>query len=116
MITGKVAYSYTPRNQGAIMAVGIIMDFPGGSNSAYDRVLERMGLSEGISPPHCLFHMAGETDRGFRVVDVWDSREAFQKFSEDQIAPLSAAEGFPPPQVSMWEIHNTLQPAPVPSK
>ena len=74
------------------MAVGVLMEFASGDNAAYDRVLERMGL----------------TDGGFRVVDVWESAEQFQKFAEEQIAPLSAAEGFPPPEITMWEVHNTM--------
>ena len=91
------------------MAVAVLMNFAGGTNAAYDRVLERMGLTDGHTPDHAIYHVAGETEGGFRVVDVWDSAEEFQKFAEEQIAPLSAAEGFPPPEVDMWEVHNTLK-------
>src|SRR2546425_9604601 len=82
----------TPNSQTqkeAQMAVGVLMNFPGGTNDAYERVLERMGLTNGGRPPeHASFHIAGETgDGGFRVVDVWDSPEAFQKFAEEQITP-----------------------------
>ena len=97
------------------MAVGVLMNFASGSNEAYDRVLERMGLTPGgPTPPGAIYHMAGETgDGGFRVVDLWDSAEAFEKFAQEQIGPLSAAEGFPAPEVTIWEIHNTLSAAPV---
>jgi hypothetical protein len=91
------------------MAVAVLMNFPGGSNDAYDRVLEKMGLTEGTPPDGAEFHVAGEVDGGFRVVDVWESAEQFQKFADEQIAPLSAEEGFPPPDVSIWEVHNTLR-------
>lgn len=95
------------------MAVGVLMDFSGGDKAAYDRVLDRMGLNDGRPPAGALFHMAGETDGGFRVVDIWESAEAYQKFAEEQIGPLAGAEGFPRPQVSMWEIHNTLSNSPL---
>jgi hypothetical protein len=95
------------------MAVGVLMDFASGENAAYDRVLERMGLTDGRPPAGALFHIAGEVDGGFRVVDVWESAEAFQAFAEEKIGPMSAAEGFPPPEVSMWEIHNTMSHAPL---
>jgi hypothetical protein len=95
------------------MAVGVLMNFSGGDNAAYNRVLERMGLTEGRPPAGALFHMAGETDDGFRVVDIWESAEAYQKFAQEQIGPLSGAEGFPAPEVSMWEIHNTLSNSPL---
>jgi len=91
------------------MAVAVLMNFSGGSNDAYDRVIEKMGLADGTPPNGAQFHVAGEADGGFRVVDVWDSAEQFQKFAEEQIAPLTQEEGFPPPEVSIWEIHNTMK-------
>ena len=90
------------------MAVGVLMEFAGGDNAAYDRVIERMGLTDGRTPAGALYHVAGETESGFRVVDVWESAEQFQKFAEEQIEPMAGAEGFPPPEVTMWEVHNTL--------
>lgn len=29
-----------------------------------------------------LVHIAGQSDKGFRVVDVWDSEDAFRRFGE----------------------------------
>ena len=29
-----------------------------------------------------LVHIAGQTERGFRVVDVWESEDAFRRFGE----------------------------------
>lgn len=95
------------------MAVGVLMNFAGGDNAAYDRVIERMGLTDGRPPAGALFHMAGETDDGFRVVDIWESAATYQTFAEEQIGPLSAAEGFPRPEISIWEIHNTLSTSPI---
>jgi hypothetical protein len=34
-----------------------------------------------------LVHVAGETDKGFRVVDVWASEDAFRRFGE-KIMPI----------------------------
>ena len=90
------------------MAVAVLLNFAGGDNDAYDRVIEKMGLSDGTPPDGAQYHVAGEVDGGFRVVDVWDSAEQFQRFAEEQIAPLTREEGFPQPEVSMWEVHNTM--------
>jgi len=95
------------------MAVGVLLEFGGGRNAAYDRVIERMGLTDGRPPAGALFHMAGETESGFRVVDMWESAEAFEKFAQEQIAPITADEGFPAPAISVWEIHSTLTNAPI---
>ena len=77
------------------MAVGVLMNFPGGSNDAYDRVIEKMGLSDGTPPEGAQFHVAGEIDGGFRVVDVWDSAEQFQRFADEQIGPIRKRSGSP---------------------
>ena len=90
------------------MAVAILLEFEGGDNAAYDRVIDKMGLSDGTPPPGAIFHVAGEVEGGFRVVDVWESADVFNKFAEEQIGPLTAEEGFPPPKVSVWEVHNTM--------
>ena len=91
------------------MAVAVLMNFAGGDAAAYDRVIEKMGLTDGTPPPGALYHVAGEVEGGFRVVDVWESAEQFQKFADEQIGPFAGEEGFPPPEVSMWEVHNTMQ-------
>jgi hypothetical protein len=90
------------------MAVAVLLNFSGGTNDAYDRVIEKMGLADGTPPDGATFHVAGEVDGGFRVVDVWESAERFQEFARDQIAPITQEEGFPEPEVSIWDVHNTM--------
>jgi hypothetical protein len=47
--------------------------------------------------PGLLVHAAGQGPNGFRVVDVWQSQEAFQKFGEKLMPILTAlgVEGAP---------------------
>ena len=91
------------------MAVAVLLNFSGGDNAAYDRVIEKMGLTDGTPAESGIFHVAGEIEGGFRVVDVWESAERFQQFADEQIGPLTQEEGFPQPEVSIWEVHNTMQ-------
>jgi len=42
--------------------------------------------------PGCLSHAAGQGASGFRVVDVWESEDAFRKFGES-LAPIMEAVG-----------------------
>jgi len=86
------------------MAVGFILDFPGATTDQYDQVLEKMGL-EGHLPAGALFHAAGEGPDGLRVVDVWESDEAFQRFAEEQIGPFSAEVGIAEPNITRIEEH-----------
>ena len=53
--------------------------------------------------------MARATDGGFRVVDVWETLEAYEQFAQEKIGPLSAEVGLTPPSVQEYEVHNTLE-------
>src|SRR3954447_19116765 len=85
------------------MAKAIIMDFAGGTADQYDRVIDRMDL-EGKVPPGAVFHAAGPTDDGWRVIDVWDDMDAFQQFADTKIGPLSQAEGLPEPRLQFMDV------------
>lgn len=91
------------------MAVGLIMDFDDGTLEQYDQITEKMDLG-GKAPPGCLFHWCGATDGGMRVVDVWESRETFDKFAQEKIGPFSAEVGAPEPKITEHQVHNSLAP------
>jgi hypothetical protein len=43
------------------------------------------------------------------VTDVWESREAFEKFSEERVGPYAQKVGFPnTPVATFHEVHNYL--------
>jgi hypothetical protein len=92
------------------MAVAVVLEFEGATPDQYDQVIERMGFAPGgAGAPGSLFHWVTATDDGIRVTDVWESREQFEKFAEEQIGPHTAAVGIPnPPQVTFHEVHNHL--------
>jgi hypothetical protein len=92
------------------MAVGVVLDFDGATLDQYDQVIERMGFTPGgAGAPGGLFHWVTATDNGIRVTDVWDSRERFEQFAEEEIGPHTAAVGIPsPPQVTFYDVHNHL--------
>jgi hypothetical protein len=91
------------------MAVAVILEFDGGTLDQYDQVVEKMGFEPGgSSAPGGLFHWVTKTDNGFRVTDVWVTREQFEKFAEEQIGPYSQEVGLPEPEISFHDIHNHL--------
>ena len=47
-------------------------------------------------PPGLILHAAGPTDEGFRIIDVWESEEAWERFRAERLAP-SADPMLPPP-------------------
>jgi hypothetical protein len=91
------------------MAVGVILNFSGATLDQYDQVIEKMGFSkEGSGGPGGLFHWVTVTDDGIRVTDVWQTREDFERFGQEQIGPYTREVGMPQPEITFYEVHNYL--------
>ena len=91
------------------MAVAIEMYFKGATPEQYDKVIELMGLTFGGIPPGAIFHWAAKTDDGMRIVDVWESRDVFDRYSQEQIVPFSQQAGITePPEMTYRDVHNHL--------
>lgn len=83
------------------------------SAELYDQVNNRVN-PPGAPPAGLIFHSAGPSpDGGWRIIDVWDSRESFDSFFGSTVGPVLAelvgeealAQGEPPTIVS-WPVHN----------
>ena len=94
------------------MAIAVQMDFDGATTDQYDEICGMMGLSpKGPGPKGAISHFATMTDSGLRVVDVWETREQFDKFAQDQIGPFSAKAGLTaPPEMQFFDVHNYFTP------
>ena len=92
------------------MAVAVEMNFRKATLEQYDQVLQKMGLTPaGATPPEAISHWVAETDDGIRVVDVWETREAYDRFAQEQVGPYSAEVGITePPEIRFYEVHNYL--------
>jgi hypothetical protein len=92
------------------MAVAIDMRFRGATLDQYDRVMQLMGLKQGgPTPPGAISHFVTETDDGIRVVDVWESREVFDKFAQEHIGPKTREAGITEaPEMHFYDVHNYL--------
>ena len=92
------------------MAIGVILDFNGGTLQQYDEVVAKMGFEPGgRGEPGGLFHWVTKTETGIRVTDVWESTEAFERFAQEKIGPITAAVGITaPPRITVCEVHNYL--------
>ena len=95
------------------MPVLMVHDSPGGTQEQYDQVAARLTDGRGLkslcdwSAGGILSHAAGPTEIGFRVVDVWESEEAFQRFA-GTIGPVLREVGFPgEPQI--FPLHNFVK-------
>ncbi len=52
----------------------------------YDQFEEALGV-RGNPPQGLIVHTACETASGMRIVDVWESREAWQRFRDETLGP-----------------------------
>jgi len=100
---------YGANKKGDTVPVAIEMNFKGATLEQYDKIVELMGLTSGNIPPGAIFHWTAKTDDGIRVVDVWESREVFDRFSQEQIGPFSQQAGITePPETTYRDVHNHL--------
>jgi hypothetical protein len=92
------------------MAVAIDMKFHGATLEQYDKIIQLMGLKQGgPTPPGAISHFVIKTDDGIRVVDVWESKEVFEQFAQEQIGPYSREAGITEePEMRFFEVHNYL--------
>jgi hypothetical protein len=69
----------------------------------YERVFAR--LTE-PAPRGLILHLAGPTDEGFRIIDVWESEPAWQRFQAERLQPAVAALGGPSrPEPTFRDLH-----------
>ena len=94
------------------MAIAVQLDFEGATLDQYDEVCQLMGLTpKGPGPAGAISHFATMTGSGLRVVDVWESREQFDQFAQEQIGPYSAKVGITAqPEMQFFEVHNYFTP------
>src|SRR5262245_62180148 len=73
-------------------------------------VLDEMGVetrpAAGIS-----LHLTTTTDFGYRIVEIWDSKEGFEEFLEKRLGPASKAIGLNrKTDISITPLHNFFAP------
>jgi hypothetical protein len=47
------------------------------------------------APAGLILHVAGPTDEGFRIIDIWEDEAAWERFRASRLAPAIAALGGP---------------------
>src|SRR5438067_12114850 len=76
------------------MAVGVLTAAPEFTKQLYDDVTEKMfghasPMREDEAPEGLIVHSAGQGEQGYYVYDVWESREAFERFMEEKLGRRS---------------------------
>jgi len=95
------------------MTTGIVAEFNNLDERRYERVNELLNLYQN-PPKGLLLHSAGPIPGGWRVVDIWESREAFDQFFKDRLSGALKQAGVtePPTKQDFFPIHNAYAPKP----
>jgi hypothetical protein len=93
------------------MAIVMIMDWAGVSPAQYEQARKLINW-EGDVPSGARFHVSAFDESGLRVVDLWDSAEAFQQFVDQRLMPGVQQIGIEgQPNVQILPVHATFAPA-----
>ncbi len=66
------------------MAVALVFNGVGVTQAQYEQVLSEVN-PDGKVAPGVLWHAAGPTADGWKVLEVWESQEALEKFFQEKL-------------------------------
>jgi hypothetical protein len=97
--------------KGDEMPVAVVQDWVEGGNDTkgYDAIHERVMASG--TPDGFRMHAAGATpDGGFRIFEVWESQDHFDRFAEERLMPIlrEIGAGGDPPTLTSYELHEYI--------
>ncbi len=102
------------------MAIALFIEFPGGTLQQYETIMQNLGMelhSNKNIPDGLISHIVYSGEGSLRVIDVWESRQHFDKFLRDRLGPALRNTGLPEPRVNEYELYNVMigKGTPVPS-
>ena len=89
------------------MAVVLRFEPQGMTSAKYDEIIKRLDQAGAGTPAGRLYHVCFGDPNNLRVSDIWESREAFEKFGET-LKPIMQEMGFAPPEIEFFEVHNII--------
>jgi hypothetical protein len=86
------------------------IDVEGLTPEEYRSVLDKMGV-ETHPDAHIYLHITASIEDGFRVIEIWDSKEAFEEFLKNRLAPANEALGIKrTASITVKPLHNFFAP------
>jgi hypothetical protein len=88
------------------MAIGVIWKPPIDA-ATYDAIKER--VMQAAIDRGSRFHAAGESPSGWRIIEIWDSREGLEAFMRDSLDPavqeVSGGQAPPMEEPEVFEVY-----------
>jgi quinol monooxygenase YgiN len=86
------------------MAFAMLTEVPDLTREQYETVVKK--VNETGSPAAALFHVGGPIEGGYRVVEVWESREAAEDFyGSDLLQDATATLTTHPRIIMTWPVY-----------
>lgn len=89
-------------------AVMIFHDVKGMSAEQYESIVTELKAVNAFGDPAQLFHVCFKTADGLKVVDIWESPEALQKFAGQLMPILTKIFGAAPPPPAVYNLYNVV--------
>jgi hypothetical protein len=90
------------------MAITVIVTPSSMDARQYDEANKRLEAAGASAPPRRLYHVCFGTGTSLRVVDVWESQDAFNAFGQT-LMPILRLTGVDPEQLEVAEVHNIIK-------
>ena len=88
------------------MASGLVLEFEGIGRDVYDSVNRKLGIDTTRPtshwPPGLLYHAGGAKAGGWMVFEVWESKEAQERFMSERLGRALQEGGATPPSRVEW--------------
>lgn len=85
-----------------------VYEYPGVTEAQYEAAFRALELS-GDMPEGALVHISCEMEGGWRIVEVWESQEDFDRFHEEQLKHAHSANDMALTEpVAVWNAHTVV--------
>ena len=83
-------------------------EYPGVTREQYERAFAALELNRDM-PEGAVVHIAGEMPGGWRIIEVWETQEDFDRFHQEQLRHAHAANDMELTEpVSVWDAHTVV--------
>ena len=89
------------------MAIGLIFEVPGVTQEQYDAASQQ--VDAGGAMTGCLVHVAGPMEGGWRVIEVWESKEDADRFFRERLQPVLGRVGIPVIEPKVFPVHTLVK-------
>jgi hypothetical protein len=92
------------------MAICVIAENPKITAEMFEQTMQRVAQSGELPAPGVIFQVAGPAEPGWRVISVWDSREAWERFVSERLASAWADAGISRDDVefTVFDVHSFM--------